>query len=83
MDFPLIKKDKTPSYQNLYSTPLKDNSQPDKLWFLCSQSKTREHLDIVIPNSDEWEDLNKLQETGYNQNWKSKKNTRPEGKFIG
>ena len=75
MDFPLIKKDKTPSYQNLYSIPLKDNSQPDKLWFLCSQSKTGEHLDIVIPNSDEWEGLEKLQEQEYNQLWESKKNT--------
>ena len=74
MDFPFIRKDKTFSYQNLYSKPKEDNSQPDNPWFLCSQSKTKEHLDIVIPNSDEWEDLNKFQETGYNQNWKSKKN---------
>lgn len=74
MDFPFIRKDKTYSYQNLYSKPEEDNSQPDNPWFLCSQSKTKEHLDIVIPNSDEWEGLSKLQETDYNQNWETKKN---------
>lgn len=74
MDFPFFRKDKTYSYQNLYSNPKKDNSQPDNPWFLCSQSKTKENLDIVIPNSDEWRGLNKLQETDYNQEWKSKKN---------
>lgn len=74
MDFPLVRKDKGPSYQNLYPTPLKMDNQPNKLWFLCSQSKTKKHLDIVIPNSDEWEKLNELQKEKYNQNWESKKN---------
>lgn len=73
MDFPLIRKDKYPSYKNLYSKPQKIDNQPDKLWFLCSQSKTKEHLDIVIPNSDEWKDIDNPEHQQFNHDWNSKK----------
>ena len=73
MDFPLVRKDKGPSYQNLYSIPQKIDNQPDKIWFLCSQSKTNDNLDIVIPNSDEWKDIDNSEHQQYNQDWKSKK----------
>lgn len=75
MDFPLIRKDHHYSYKNLYSRPQKNKEQPPKVWFLCSQSKTNEHLDIVVPNSDDWKNLNQNKDPKYNLNWNSKKSS--------
>lgn len=72
-DFPLIRKDNYESFSNLYNEPkiIDENLKPKNMWPLCSQSKTKYHLDIVIPNSDDWDGLKK-DKLYINVEWKNK-----------
>jgi hypothetical protein len=65
-DFPFLRKDKKFAYTHLTSekVPL------EKSWYVCSQSKTKDNLDILIPSADEWKNCeSNIKET----EWKDKK----------
>lgn len=58
-DFALLTTNKSYAYYSLYDEKDKSN-QPDNCWFVCSQSRRKETLDIVIPTSDEWKFLSNI-----------------------
>lgn len=73
-DFSILNLDKSPAHGVLYSKNKKMTEQPDNPWIICSQNKTKNNYDICIPNADEWDFINKLENDKNNKNSKNSKN---------
>jgi hypothetical protein len=72
-DFALLTTDKSNSYFSLYQNN-EQNTQPNKCWFVCSQSGRKQTLDTIVPTSDEWKFISNKDNMHVNQIWNSKKN---------
>lgn len=64
-DFAYITKDFKYAYDHLVSEQDKDNEieqelRLEKYWFVSSQSKKNNYLDVLVPSADEWQDINKM-----------------------
>lgn len=73
-DFQFLTLDKSCAYFSLCDSNEK-TTQPDKVWFVCSQSKRSINYDITIPDADTWTFLKKLSNneiTNINTDWSSK-----------
>jgi hypothetical protein len=67
-DFPFLRKDNKFAYDHLSDSPINNNIN---FWFIGSQAKTNDNLDVLIPSSDEW---NAIKSFKFNNiNWNNKK----------
>ncbi len=57
-DFPYLRTDNTYAYDHLLKEKIKN--EPERYYFLGSQSSKKINYDIPIPSSDEWDDIEKF-----------------------
>ncbi len=61
------------AYTHVYPENVKIPNPPLKYWFLCSQSSSKNNLDIPIPSADEFKNALKLAKNNNNNNKFNKK----------
>ncbi len=75
-----IQKDRY-AYTHVYPENVKIPNNISKFWFICSQSTSKNNLDIPIPSSDEFKESLK-KENLKNQNFNNKKFEAKEDKLF-